>query len=53
MLDDAGAIHAVDVGEGDGFLARLVDAHVDEADVVVEGLAEDGGGDEGDDWLFR
>ena len=49
MLDDACPVHPVNVRQRDRLLARLVDTHVDEADVVVEAVAEDGGGDEGDD----
>ena len=49
MLDNACPVHSVNVGQRNRLLARLVDTHVDEADVVVEAVAEDGGGDEGDD----
>lgn len=50
MLNDAGPIHPVDVRQRNGFLVRLVDTHVDEADVVVEALSEHRGGDERNDW---
>lgn len=49
MLNDAGPIHPVDVRQRNGFLVRLIDTHVDEADVVVEALSEHRGGDERND----
>ena len=50
MLDNARAVHAVNVRQGNGLRAGFIDAHVDEADVVVETLAEHGGGDKRDDF---
>ena len=53
MLNNAGPVHAVHVRQRNGFYARFVDAYVDEADAVVKVVAEDGGGDEGDDCVGR
>ena len=51
MLNDASSIHPVNVRQRNGFLVRLIDTHVDEADIVVEALSEHRGGDERDDWI--
>lgn len=49
MLNDTRPIHPVNVCQRNGFLVRLIDTHVDEADVVIEALAEDDRGHERDD----
>ena len=49
VLDNACPLHPVNVCQRNGFLARLVHTHVDEADVVVETLAEDCGRHKRDD----
>lgn len=41
MLDNACPIHPVNVCQRNWLLVHLIDTHVDEADVVVEALAED------------
>ena len=41
MLNKACAVHPVNICQRDGFLVHLIDAHVDEADVVVEAVTED------------
>lgn len=49
MLNKARPIHPVNVRQRNGLLVCLIDAHVDEADVVVEAMAEDYGGHERND----
>lgn len=49
MLNKTCPIHPVNVCQRNGFLVHLIDTHVDEADVVVEAVAEDYGGDKRND----
>lgn len=49
MLNNTCPIHPVNVCQRNGFLVCLIDTHVDEADVVIEALAEDHGGHKRDD----
>ena len=50
MLNNASSLHPINICQRNGFLARLINTHVGETDVVVEALSEHGGGDIWDDW---
>lgn len=41
MLNKACAVHPVNVCQRDRFLVRLIDTHMDEADIVIEAVTED------------
>lgn len=50
MLNKACSVHPVNVCQRNGFLVHLIDTHVDEADVVIEAVAEHYRGDKRDDY---